>query len=259
MPELIAEDGARLHYKIHGTGPVDLILLHGMGGSSSAWEPVLALLDPGAFRALAPDLRGHGASRGGETRFTYPQLTADILSVADAAGMTEAVVVGFSGSGKNAVHLASAASHRVRGLVLVAPCGMGVVPLPRETLAWLFDYVGREGDIPPEFVPWFTEKIGAHRGPVGREFAQTSRTTLDASAELWVYTPIVDEASRVTVPTLVVAGAREPLYHPEFQRQTTLAALPQARMEILDCAHFMTLEEPAAIADALTRFCESLS
>ncbi|MDP3073886.1 MAG: alpha/beta hydrolase [Opitutaceae bacterium] len=259
MSELISSDGVRLHYSVHGSGPMDVILLHGMGGSSSSWGLVLPHLDPGVFRALVLDLRGHGRSKGGEARFTYAQVNADILAVADALRMPQAVVVGLSGSGKHAVWLAASAPDRVRGLVLVVPCGMGPVPLPREILAEVFDCVGRGGDTPPALAALFTEKTGAHRELIVREFARTSRAALDASAELWVHTSIEKEAAHVTQPTLVLAGAREPLYHPEFQRQTTLASLPHARMEILDCGHFMTFEEPVAVAGALGRLCASLA
>jgi 3-oxoadipate enol-lactonase len=258
MPTIRASDGLPLHYDIHGTGSNDLILLHGMGSSSSCWAPLLTQLDPAAFRAITLDLRGHGQSRGGETHFTFPQLTADLRAVADAAGIGQAVVVAHSGSSKNAVCLALEAPERVRGLVLICPPGMGEVPLPREMLRSVFDYIGRECDIPPAFDAWFTPKIGRYREIVGRGYAQTSRAALDASAELWVHTSIAEKAARISQPVLVIAGAKEPVYHPEFQRQTTLVALPHARLEILDCGHFATYEEPAALAEAIARFCRAL-
>lgn len=258
MPEVTASDGARLHYEVFGNGPSEVLLLHGMGVSSTSWQPMLNLLDLTALRLVTMDFRGHGRSKGGEAGFNYPQLTADIWTVADAAGLRRPVIVGLSGSGKNAVCATLAAPTRVRGLMLVAPSGMGEVPLPRETMRWFFDHIGREKSIPPEFDPWFTEKIGPHRATVAREYSETARSVLDASAELWVHTSVADQASQIIHPVLVIAGAKEPLYHPDFQRQTTLVSMPQARMEILDCAHFMAFEEPAALASSLTRFCATL-
>jgi pimeloyl-ACP methyl ester carboxylesterase len=239
---------------VQGTGARDLILLHGMGGSSSTWQEVIPHLDVTSCRITTLDLRGHGKSNGGETRFTYPQLTADILAVADAVGIQRAVIVTQSGSSKNAVHLAATAPNRVDGLVLVAPAGMGEVPLPREMLTWFFDHLARTGDIPAEFNPWFTSKIGTARASVAREYARTSRAILEASAELWVHTSVVEHAARVTQPVLVIAGAQEPLYHPDYQRRTTLASLPQARMEVLACGHFIPLEEPLAVATLVMQF-----
>lgn len=255
MTEIIASDGSRLHYALHGTGATELILLHGMGATGASWEPVLAQLDLAAFRVLVPDLRGHGRSSGGEDRFTYPQLTADILALADAVGFHAATIVSQSGSGKNAACVARTAPQRVRGLVLLAPPGFGEVPLPREMLRELFDYIGREHSFPPGLETWFGPKIGPHRATVIRSYVETPRRVLDASAELWVHTSVAATAAEITQPVLVLAGAREPLYHPAYQRETTLTTLPHARLEVLDCSHFMTFEEPAAVAAALTTFC----
>lgn len=90
------------------------------------------------------------------------------------------------------------------------------------------------------------------------DYAGTPRAPLDASAELWVYPSISEQASHVTQPVLVIAGAREPLYHPEFQRLNTLAFLPHATKEFFDGAHFIPHEEPAALAQSGARFCASL-
>lgn len=258
MPKATATDGVSLHYEVHGSGAIEMILLHGMGGCGTSWQSVLGGLDPAIFRTVILDLRGHGKSKGDASGFNFPQLTADILAIADAAGIRRAIIVGLSGSGKNAVCVALAAPERIKGLILVVPPGLGQVPLPRETLSWFFDYVGREGRIPPEFDPWFTAKIGAHRATVARDYAQTSRAMLDASAELWVHTSVAAQASELKLPVLVIAGAKEPIYHPEFQRQTTLATLPHACLEVLECGHFMTFEEPLALAQSLARFGSAL-
>jgi pimeloyl-ACP methyl ester carboxylesterase len=259
MPEIITQDGASLHYAVHGSGPVEMLLLHGMGGTSSTWQPVVELLDLAAVRVVTVDLRGHGKSKGGEAQFTYAQVTTDLLAIADAAAMDRPVVVGYSGSCKNVICLAAAAPQRVRGIVLVAPGGMAEVAVPRAAVNGLFDYVGREGDLPALFDPWFGKKIGAHRQTVGRDYARTSRAALDASAELWIYTSVMEHARRVAHPILVIAGTEEPIYHPAYQQQTTLATLPHAHMEVLGCAHFIPLEEPAAVTEMLMRFSGSLA
>ena len=98
-----------MHYDVRGSGPIDLMLLHGMG-SSDTWRPLLSCLDYDRVRAVTCDLRGHGRSEGGAERYTYPQLNADLLAIADAAGMESFVLVGFSGSCKNAVWFACRAA-----------------------------------------------------------------------------------------------------------------------------------------------------
>src|SRR5204863_4668939 len=59
-PAEIHLHGHRLSYRIVGRGPL-LVLVHGITGSSAAWEPVLAQLGR-RFTVIAPDLLGHGDS-----------------------------------------------------------------------------------------------------------------------------------------------------------------------------------------------------
>jgi pimeloyl-ACP methyl ester carboxylesterase len=258
MPYTTASDGARLHYEISGTGACDVMLLHGMG-SSEIWTPVLPHLDSSKLRIVTCDFRGHGRSTGDSQNFTYPQLHQDILAVADAAQCARSVVVGFSGGCRNAVWLAAKSPDRVRGLVLVAPPGLGIVPLPPEAVTAFLDSLQQTGDLSDDFAPWFTEKIGRWRGNVVRPMAATPRAVLEASVRLWVETSIIDDITGLSVPIMVIAGAREPLYTPEFQRQTTLAVLPQATMTVVDTSHYSPCEAPAAVAALISRFALRLS
>ena len=58
---------------------------------------------------------------------------------------------------------------------------------------------------------------------------------------------------QIRCPTLVLSGRQDPLCAPELS-QSIAAQIPEARLEILDeCAHFPTLEQPAAVTRALVR------
>ena len=52
--------GDRVAYRDEGNGEA-LLLIHGMGGSSSSWSDVIPLLAKN-YRVIAPDLLGHGES-----------------------------------------------------------------------------------------------------------------------------------------------------------------------------------------------------
>lgn len=254
--EITTSDGARLHYAVYGTGPREVLMLHGLA-PSEMWRHTLAHFDLTAFRVVTCDFRGYGQSRGDPATFTYPQLHTDLLAIARAAGLHDFVVVGFSGSCRNAAWMAEGNAH-VRGLVLVAPNGFGVVDLPREALAGCLEFLERNKAFPPEFNAWFSEKMGASRDSLTRSLADTPRAVLAASTALWLYTPVEEKAKRLTQPTLVVAAKREPLYDLDFQQATTVAALPRAKFAVLDCAHYVPYEEPEALAELITRFCLGL-
>ncbi|HYZ82513.1 MAG TPA: alpha/beta fold hydrolase, partial [Solirubrobacteraceae bacterium] len=90
-----------------------LVLLHGFTNTGASWDPVVAAL-PERYRALTPDIRGHGAA--GDLRpVTLEAVIGDVAALAD--GVLD--VGGYSMGGRLALHVALALPHRVRRLVLV--------------------------------------------------------------------------------------------------------------------------------------------
>ncbi|ONH32328.1 alpha/beta fold hydrolase [Protofrankia sp. BMG5.30] len=99
-----------------------LLLLHGVGGTWPAWDPVLPLLEP-HHDVLAPTLLGHG---GGEPLPPGVPVTLDVLvdgveAELDRAGWDRVHVVGNSLGGWIAIELARRG--RARSLVLFSPAG----------------------------------------------------------------------------------------------------------------------------------------
>ncbi|WP_437693724.1 alpha/beta fold hydrolase [Sorangium sp. So ce176] len=100
-----------------------LVLVHGMVGHVGFWEAPLAHL-AGRRRALAIDLRGHGASEAPpDADYSPDACAADVLAVLDALGLPRVALVGHSFG--TLVAIAAAAGHpdRVARLVLVDPPG----------------------------------------------------------------------------------------------------------------------------------------
>lgn len=84
----------------------------------------------------------------------------DVVTVIRAAGMNHVNVAGFSGGCKTAVWLAAETPALVRRAVLVAPPGLGVVPMPRDVLWPFFEQLTRDKSAPPVLESWLTEKLG---------------------------------------------------------------------------------------------------
>lgn len=102
-------DGLRIAYEIVGEG-APVLLVHGFASSRAQnWRATgwyKALTDPG-FRVIALDLRGHGDSDKPHDPafYGYEQMSADVLSVAGAAGLETASIVGYSMGGHLALEL----------------------------------------------------------------------------------------------------------------------------------------------------------
>src|SRR5262249_11132645 len=90
---------------------VPVVLLHGLGETSSTWSDFAAMLDR---PTVALDLRGHGSSPWcGE--YTVDDMASDVLA---ALGDSPVDLVGHSMGGHVASHVALRAPERVRRLVL---------------------------------------------------------------------------------------------------------------------------------------------
>jgi esterase len=107
---------ARLAVRTYGQGE-PLVLLHGLLGSSAHWHHIAMMLAR-ECEVLAVDLRNHGASPHTET-MDYPGMAADVLSLLDERGLSQASIVGHSMGGKVAMSLALLAPHRVRRLSVI--------------------------------------------------------------------------------------------------------------------------------------------
>src|SRR5438128_2252472 len=116
--------GARLAYELSGDGPLAVVWGHGLGqtrvldaqSNLVEWSRVPA-------QVLRYDARGHGDSEttpdlGG---YTWEELAHDQLALARAVGVDRYVAAGASMGCGTAVHVATIAPERMRGLLLVIP------------------------------------------------------------------------------------------------------------------------------------------
>lgn len=121
---------AGLTFELTDSGPADgrpLIALHGFPEDRHAWDQLAARLTPAGNRVLAPDQRGYspGARPAGRRPYVVPELAADVLALADAAGADRFDVIGHDWGAVVAWELAGRFPDRIRSLTALS------VPHPR--------------------------------------------------------------------------------------------------------------------------------
>ena len=94
----VSAGGTRFHVAESGSGPL-VLLLHGFPEFWWSWRHQLPALAAAGFRAVAPDLRGYGASDKPPRGYDVPTLAADVAGLVRALGEREAVVVGHDWGG----------------------------------------------------------------------------------------------------------------------------------------------------------------
>ncbi len=114
MP-LIAVDDGELWYEEDGAGP-PLMLVAGLGGVGSYWEPNMASL-AARFRVIRHDQRGTGRSSRVAVR-SVGQMAADARQLMDHLGLQQAAWLGHSTGGAIGADLALDHPGRISRLVI---------------------------------------------------------------------------------------------------------------------------------------------
>jgi pimeloyl-ACP methyl ester carboxylesterase len=247
--------GVEIYYETHGSGPVTLLLLHGWGGTGATWNAVLPHLDGKRFRVLIPDLRGHGRSDHPADGYDWDTFAADVLAVADEAGAARFVPVGFSFGGKLACCLAAKHPDRIPAQILVAPVAPAGVAFDRDAGLLICRQAGDWRNNQRVFRPWF--------GPAAPDeivkdycqfIAETPHDVLVATGEMSVWTSLESTIGLLELPTLLVTGRHDPIYHTAYQTEKMLPFLGAAQAVTLEGGHFLPLECPEELSACIAQF-----
>ena len=238
--------------------PETIVMLHGFGGTSRAWDRVVAALDPERYLPLALDLPGHGEQSDAERPITFAGCVAHVL----ARAPERFVLCGYSLGGRVALHVALAAPQRVVRLVLVS-CSAGIEDADErarrraqdEALAVELE----RGPFEQFIARWRTQPLFADDPPaVGRRAREDQRRNRpDALAAVMrgigtgQMQPLWGRLGELTMPTAVVVGDRDAKFLELGARMQRL--LPDARLSVLAGGHGLPLERPAELARELER------
>jgi aminoacrylate hydrolase len=116
MPLLTLKDEGQLYYETLGAGP-PLLLVAGLGGVASFWQPHLATLAE-RFTVVLHDHRGTGRSSIQRIDYSVGQMAGDVLQLMDHLGLERAHLMGHSTGGAIGQTLALDHPARIDRLVL---------------------------------------------------------------------------------------------------------------------------------------------
>jgi non-heme chloroperoxidase len=244
-----------LSYRTSGEGSTALVLLHGWAGSAAYFDPLVSDLDPDLVYCVGVDLPGHGASGEPPGPYTLDLLADATIAAADAAGADTFVLLGFSMSAKFAQFVAHRHPDRVLGQILVAGTPAGPFELPAELVE---DWYSRAGDaerLVDVAVSAMTRPVAADElKAFGEAAARIRIDVLRQSLELCADSDFSHAVKGSPMPTLVVGGKGDWIFSPDALRDTVVAPLGDARLEILDCGHEIPLEATTELAELVSAF-----
>lgn len=258
MPTITASDGVAIHYEEAGSGD-PVVFLHGLGSSTKDWVPQLEHFAR-THRAIAIDVRGHGASATPAGPTSVARLAADVDDVLRALDAIPAHLVGISMGGMFAFQLAVDSPDIVRSMTIV---NSGPVAVPPGLKGWLFLQVRRwmaRRLTPAQMADKLTPRLfpNPEHAALREEFRarfvtndrDAYRETLEALAR---WSGLVEHLPRIDTPALFVSSDQD--YTPPATKRPFVEAMPNARLEVIpDAHHAVTLERPAALNAVLERF-----
>ena len=270
-----ALDGAVLAFRADGEGPA-LICANGLGMPAILWRKLADHFAP-THTVVTWDYRGYGRSPVPEhpEGVTVAQCARDLWSVADRAGVEEAVLLGHSMGAQVCLEAYRVQPRRVRALVPVlgaagASLGGGAraLPLVRVLLEAGAANAGLAGQALRAVlrVPGVWTAICAlgivHPDLCSREDFEPWLEHL-RTLDLRVYFALARDLlshdpgsmlSEVRVPTLVIAGERDAVARAERPREMA-AQIPGAELLVVrGSAHAALLEQPELVALAVEKF-----
>ena len=223
-------DGRSIAYRDEGEGPT-VVLLHGFLCDSRAWDPQLHDLSD-AFRVVAWDAAGAGASDDPPDPFTINDWADDLRRSLDALAVEEAHIVGLSWGGLIAQGFYGLYPSRVRSLVLSDM------------------YAGWKGSLPPDVVE--------------RRLARCLSESELAPAELvarWVPMEFFTEAASAELTTAMSAIVSD--FHPLGFRLMARSLAENDTTSLLPAIHVPTLllwgeEDHRSPIDVAERFRDAI-
>jgi pimeloyl-ACP methyl ester carboxylesterase len=269
-------DGARLHYLDRGTGPA-VVLVHGLGGNLRNFHALIDRL-AATCRVVAVDRPGSGYST--MIFGAHPALRAQARTIArfcGKLGLDRAVLVGHSLGG--ALSLALALDHPdcVGALVLISPLShvqherpavFKALEIHSATLRWLIAWtvmapLGKlahhatlEAVFAPESVPNdFDVASGGGLGLRPDSFIAASKDMITVSDELAAMTP---RYPSLAIPVDVIFGRQDPILDHQAHGERLAAALPNARLHLIDGGHMIPITVPDQIVHLIRQAAERL-
>jgi pimeloyl-ACP methyl ester carboxylesterase len=206
MPTGTAEvNGFEMYFEVRGEGE-PLVLLHGGTGIGADWQHVFTDGDPAGFRAIVPDLRGHGRSTNPSREFTFRQAARDVFALLDRVGIQRVKAIGLSAGAKTLLHMATQQPGRVDTMVLVSATPYFPAQV-RSAMAQLT--VDSFSD-----AEWATARQRhAHGDDQIRMLYDQMRGLKDSYDDMAFTPPLL---ATIVARTLVVHGDRDPLYPVEM-------------------------------------------
>jgi 3-oxoadipate enol-lactonase len=234
-------------------GPDDgpaLVLSHTLATGRAMWRAQIPHFAR-RYRVISYDLRGHGESAAPDYPYSLEMLGEDVIGILDALGVERpAIFLGTSIGGMIGQALGLRHADRFRALILAATASR----TPSEAQPMWEQRIeavrkdGMEGQVQPTLERWLSPEFRARDPETTKWVADMIRGTPVAGmigcARAIQKLDYADELGRITLPTLLIAGEKDP-GAPVAASEIIHRAIKGSRLEVVPaCQHQIPIEAP---------------
>jgi pimeloyl-ACP methyl ester carboxylesterase len=237
-----------------GDGPRVLLFAHGWISGRRMWYDVVERLDPAHCSAYLLDFRGAGLSDRPLEGHDLEGYASDLRAALAAVG--PAVVVAHSMGAKVAQYVACGEAAGIEKLVLVAPGSARAYRAAPKQRALAEAAFGSRRRI-ERF-----QRAAMAREPSPAAMERIVEDALVAQHEHWFgwfdrgrAADFADRLDRIALPTLAVAGEKDPLAPPDRVRRDVVEPIAGAlQVTLRNAGHNLPVETPEELATIVARF-----
>jgi len=259
----ITVNGVTLFYEEKGSGPETIVFSHSYLVDSTHFAPQIEALSD-QYRCIAYDHRGHGLSQAPKSGYDMENLYTDAVALIEALNCAPCHFVGLSTGGFIGVRIGIRRPELLSSLILMDTTAeaepeknfkqfkllmsivrwLGWRPVINKVMSLLFTEKfltdpGRQDEV----MHW-KELITSGNKKALRQFGMG----------IFFRASVFEELSAITTPTLVMVGEKD-RSKPLSEAQRTVEKIHGAKLVIIpEAAHLCTIEEPAAVTEAIEEF-----
>jgi 2-succinyl-6-hydroxy-2,4-cyclohexadiene-1-carboxylate synthase len=231
-----------------------VVLLHGFTHTGASWQPVIAGMAE-SYRALAPDIRGHG-----EASARQPVSLEAVLGDVGALALGRFTLVGYSMGGRIALHAALAFPERVSRLILIGASPGIADPEERRARRASDERLADEIEVLTiaQFARrWARTPVLAGQPPAVAAAAHADRLRSEPAGlaralralGTAALPPLWNRLSELAMPVCLIAGERDAKFR-EIANRMALGIRDGSVEVVADCGHAVHLESPSAVVAA---------
>ncbi len=248
---VVADDGAKIAYRVLGGGP-KVLLVHGWATDSNYWWPIYTLAR--RFTLLLVDLRGSGQSEK-KPPYTTVRAAKDVLLVAQREEPD--FIVGHSWGG--AIVQRVAAQYQPKGLVLMSTFAK-LSSFSAKLADWALPFLERSD---MESFARIAVKLGAHIAHENADwlfdiYRRADRDVVLQSAKDIIKYDGRSVLSRIKSPTLILHGEHDGVVSLDHGKYLHRRIKGSTMLCIPDAGHDIVMEATRAVRLSLRGFFEDV-